>query len=186
MIKLEIKNNLYATNEKEQVSARYSERIPPYLNPVTRDVLQQLQSQKRRLGVICNTGRTPRFALQHFLDDEGVTPYFDVLLFSDEVGIRKPDPRIFHRAVTMLDVPPSAIVHVGDNPRTDVWGAQQAGFKAIYLTSDEGHDLIAESDPTSLAAISRQPLGLSAEEIIPDQTITSLNQVIETIAQLSC
>lgn len=93
--------------------------------------------------------------MRKFLANESVTEYFDLMIFSEEIGIRKPDRRIFHLAARRLGVQPSEIVHVGDNLKTDVWGAKTAGLKAIYFSSQEGRDRIAESDPNSLVSLAK-------------------------------
>jgi len=158
--------------------------VPPYLNSDTCEVLRWLKSRNKLVGVICNTGLTPGFGLRRFLEDQGVAEYFDVMIFSDEVGIRKPDPRMFHLATKKLKAKPCEVVHVGDNLKTDVWGAKNAGFKAIYLSSDVGRDRIAESDPTSLVSLSRNLGNLRREQISPDRTVTSLAMVIKAIEEL--
>ena len=130
--------------------------VPPYLNPDVRRVLHWLKNRNKLIGLICNTGRTPGFGIRRFLEKESVAEYFDLMLFSDEVGIRKPNPRIFQIAAKKLKAKPYEVVHVGDNLKSDVWGAKKAGLKAIYYSTEVGRDKIAESDPTSLVAQSRK------------------------------
>jgi putative hydrolase of the HAD superfamily len=158
--------------------------VPPYLNPDARRVLQRLRERNKRIGLICNTGHTPGFVLRQFLRKEGVAKYFDLMLFSDEVGIRKPNSEIFQIAAKKMDAEPCEAIHVGDNLRSDVWGAKNAGFKAIYLSTETGRDKIAESDPGSLASLSRKFGSLNEKEIIPDRTIVSLGGVVEAIESL--
>ena len=50
-----------------------------------------------------------------------------------DVGHAKPRPEIFGAAAAALGVAPHEILHVGDNERTDVHGALQAGFRAVRL-----------------------------------------------------
>jgi putative hydrolase of the HAD superfamily len=127
----------------EELSSAYVSpffEVPPYLNPDAVNVLEDLVEAGKRIGLICNMGLTPGFALRGFLDSEGVLEHFDLLVFSDEIGFRKPDPRIFHFLARKLKVDPGSVVHVGDNLRLDVWGAKNAGFKAILFASEEGKD----------------------------------------------
>ena len=158
--------------------------VPPYLNPVAQKVLEWLKNRNKLIGIICNTGLTPGIGLRRLLTNEGVAEYFDLMIFSDEEGIRKPDPRIFHLAAQKLNVRPREVVHIGDNFKSDVWGAQSAGFKAIYLSSEEGRDKIAESDPSSLVSLSRRLGNLSKDQMIPNSTITSLAMAIKAIEDL--
>ena len=158
--------------------------VRPYLNPDARDALESLQRRRKSMALICNTGLTPGIVLRKLLAEEGVAEYFDLMLFSDEVGIRKPDPAIFHLVASRLKMEPTEIVHVGDNLKTDVWGARKAGFKAIHFRCEEGHDKIAEADPNSLVSISRRLGGLEAEQIFADKTVSSLTDVSRVIEGL--
>jgi len=158
--------------------------VPPYLNPDAEKVLHWLSNRNSRIGLICNTGLTPGTELRRFLSREGVAGYFDVLIFSDEAKIRKPDPEIFRLAAQKLRARPSEIIHIGDNLKSDVWGAKNAGFRAIHLAGAEGRDKKAESDPTSLVSLSRNLGHLRKEQIAPDKTITSLAMLIETIKEM--
>ena len=158
--------------------------VRPYLNPDARDTLESLQRRRKSMALICNTGLTPGIVLRKLLAEEGVAEYFDLMLFSDEVGIRKPDPAIFHLAASGLKMEPTETVHVGDNLKTDVWGAKKAGFKAIHFHCEEGHDKIAEANPSSLVSISRRLGGLEAEQIFADKTVSSLTDVARAIEEL--
>jgi putative hydrolase of the HAD superfamily len=160
-------------------------KVTPYLNPDASKVLQWLEDRNKLIGLMCNTGLTPGFGLRRFLAREDLAEYFDLMLFSDEVGIRKPNPKMFQIATQRLKVKPYEIVHIGDNLKSDVWGAKNAGFKAIYLSTEVGRDRIAESDPTSLVSISRKINNLSKDQIVPDKTIRSLAMVIKAIQELS-
>ncbi len=151
------------------------------MDPDAHGVLRWLKDRNKLIGLICNTGHTPGFGIRKFLEKEGVAEYFDLMLFSDEIGIRKPNPKIFQIAAKNLNVKPHEVVHVGDNLKSDVWGAKNAGLKAIYLSTETGRDKIAESDPTSLVSISRKLGNLKEKEIVPDRTITSLGMVVEAI-----
>ena len=157
--------------------------VPPYLNPDISGVLESLSGEKQ-LGIICNTGITPGFALKEFLSRQKVAEYFDVMIFSDEVGVRKPEPRIFRLAARKLGVKPNETVHIGDNIMCDVWGAKLAGFKAIHLAGIEGRDKIAEDDPKSLVKISRSLGILRGPQMPADQTITVLGKAIEAIRKI--
>lgn len=158
--------------------------VRPYLNPDARNVLESLRRRRKSIALICNTGLTPGIVLRKLLAEEGVAEYFDLMLFSDEIGIRKPDPAIFRLAANSLKMEPTEIVHVGDNLKTDVWGAKKAGFKAIHFHCEGGHDRIAEADPTSLVSISRRLGGLEAERIFADKTVSSLTDIAGVIEGL--
>jgi len=171
----------------EELSSAYVSAIfelSPHLNPDAPQLLSWLKDHGKRVGLICNVGRTPGFILRKFLEDLGIAKFFDVMIFSDEVGIRKPHPKIFQIAARRLGVKPFEIVHIGDNLRSDVWGAKNAGFKAIHFSTQRGRDMIAESDPNSLVSISRRLGDPKEKEIVPDRTVNSLAMAIEAIKEL--
>lgn len=158
--------------------------VPPYLNPDARELLQSLKSQNKLLGIVCNTGMTPGTELRRFLAMQGVGDYFDLMIFSDEVGVRKPGRRIFNMVARGLRVKSHEIAHIGDNLKSDAWGARNAGLRAIHLSGSAGRDKIAESDPKSLTSLSRNLGNLKLERIKPDRTVASLAMVKEVIREL--
>ncbi len=105
----------------------------PVPNTGALDVLHTLHSRGFTLGLVCNTGRTPGKMLRLVLDRLGIAAHLSVLSFSDEVGLRKPDPEIFRRTLSALGVGPAEAAHVGDDVTTDVAGAHGVGMRAIHL-----------------------------------------------------
>ena len=100
------------------------------------DALAALFDRGIRLGIICDVGFTPSPALLRHLERHGVLGYFHHWSFSDEVGVYKPDRRIFEHALAGLGgVDPAHCVHVGDRRRTDVAGAQAVGMRAVRITA---------------------------------------------------
>ena len=63
----------------------------------------------------------------------GITPFFSHVIMSTHLGFRKPDPRIFVIACTLLDMAPPETVYIGNDPETDIKGAQGIGMQAILL-----------------------------------------------------
>ena len=114
------------------------------VNDGLEDTLAELQRQRVRTGIICDVGFTSGELLRGFLDRVGLLPYFDGWAFSDEVGVYKPDPAIFARALHSLgDVPADRALHVGDLRRTDVAGARALGMTSVRYrgANDDDEDL---------------------------------------------
>ncbi|HQW63969.1 MAG TPA: HAD-IA family hydrolase [Pseudomonadota bacterium] len=63
----------------------------------------------------------------------GLGEYFVATVTARTVGVGKPHPRIFERAVACLGLPAAQVAHVGDDPLLDVQGAQRAGLVAVWL-----------------------------------------------------
>jgi putative hydrolase of the HAD superfamily len=121
---------------------------PPDLMPGARDALRALAARGLRLGIVSNTGRTPGVVLRRILARYDVLRYFETVAisYSDEVGFRKPDARIFTRTLDALGVAPGRALHVGDNPQADVAGARACGMRTA-------HYAIAGRAPSSLADV---------------------------------
>lgn len=101
--------------------------------------LEELRGRGLGLAVISNwDSRLPRV-----LDELGLERYFDVLIASSEVGFEKPHPAIFEAALAALELPPSAVVHVGDRRIADLEGARAVGMHALLLARGGGGDLRA-------------------------------------------
>ncbi len=110
----------------------------PSPNDGAQEVLGALRASGLKLGLICNTGRTPGAMLRQVLDRLELGPLLPVQQFSDEVGLRKPHPEIFRRTLAALGVAPGEAVHVGDDVTTDVAGARGLGMRAIHLRHASG------------------------------------------------
>lgn len=114
--------------------------------------------------------RPARFALitngerpfqQAKIDAVALGGWLDAIVASGEVGIAKPDPRIFALGCEALGVSPADAVYVGDRLRTDALGAQAAGLRGIWI---DRHDL-ATDDELAEAARSGVPRIRSLAEL---------------------
>ncbi len=118
----------------------------PALNEGAIETLEGLIAKDYQIGLISNTGRTPGYVLRIVLKRFGLLDYFEVLTFSDEVRIRKPDSRIFHLTLEKMGAIPRCSIHIGDDLRADVGGAKGAGMHAIHLRRGEGPTGESEAD----------------------------------------
>ncbi len=69
--------------------------------------------------------------------DHGIFHYFDVLTFSDEVKLVKPNPRLFTSCLEELNTEPRKAIHVGDSFKSDIVGAIDAGMRTIWIKTRE-------------------------------------------------
>jgi len=63
----------------------------------------------------------------------GLADYFKFALCAEDIGIAKPDARLFHEALQRGGATAESAVHIGDHPGDDIAGAQQAGMRAIWF-----------------------------------------------------
>jgi putative hydrolase of the HAD superfamily len=82
-----------------------------------------------RTGVISNWDRR----LASLIEGLGLGEMFDVVVSSADVGLRKPDPRVFMLACERLGVAPEEAVHVGDHHYADVLGARAVGMTPVLI-----------------------------------------------------
>jgi putative hydrolase of the HAD superfamily len=94
-----------------------------------------------RLGLLSNLTHAP--AAVRIIDHLGMTPFFDVVLVSGQLGYRKPHPRVFHALLEHFQVPKEQTVFVGDNLEADIQGAQQAGIQPIWMNYVQAQKALA-------------------------------------------
>lgn len=66
-------------------------------------------------------------------------PYFKAAVSARVCGVAKPDARIFQTAAQQLHLSVDAVLHLGDDATTDVWGALNAGMQSVWINT-QGHD----------------------------------------------
>ncbi len=91
--------------------------------------LHRLKDQGLTLGIISNWDRR----LVSLLDTLGIGDLVDTVVSSADVGLRKPDPRIFELACGRVGVAPGRAAHVGDHHYADIVGARAVGMSAILI-----------------------------------------------------
>ncbi len=107
--------------------------IQPDLAPGIVEAIKALHT-RYKLGVISDTIFSSGVVLRKLLEANDIEQYFDVFIFSDEMGYSKPDPRVFTAAAEGLGVDISQIAHIGDRDAKDIKGPQGLGAKGIYTT----------------------------------------------------
>ena len=83
-------------------------------------LLRHLRKAKIPIGLVSNvTG--PSEIFERDLSEKGLRPYFDVVVWSSRVGVRKPNPEIYQIALERLKLEPSRlIVMIGDHEIADI------------------------------------------------------------------
>ncbi|HAD82442.1 MAG: hypothetical protein A2509_08680 [Candidatus Edwardsbacteria bacterium RIFOXYD12_FULL_50_11] len=125
--------------ELQAIAEAYSGAVlqfRPRLIAGARETLAQLASRGYKMGLVCNTGRTPGSTLRELLGDYDILRYFMSALFSDETIIRKPDARIFEKALKEMRADKQQTVHVGDSWENDILGARASGIRAVWISPE--------------------------------------------------
>lgn len=110
-------NNLYLKHRFEDIEL-YADVLPT-LNKLRQDY---------RLGLISNGNGYPERC--------GLPDFFSFVVFSQDVGYKKPNPEIFSIACEKANCLNAELIHVGDSLQSDVQGANAAGVLSIWLNRE--------------------------------------------------
>ncbi len=145
---------------------RFEEAIwydPPLLKEGVAETLKALEP-RFGMAIISDTGVTPGRVVRRVLGDLGALHFFKSTVFSDEMGLCKPNEAMFRTALNELGVDPSEAVHIGDLLHTDVAGAKAIGMRAILVKTNE--------TPMS-------------DRWKPDYVISSISQVVDILDEIN-
>ncbi len=120
-------------------------RLAPGLDPAYLDLLAQqkrlvdgaipllerLRAAGLTIGCLSNGFKEVQYRK---ITNAGLDPYIDVTVLSDDIGVNKPDIRLYRHAMERVGNPrPERHMMIGDNPATDIAGALAAGWQAILF-----------------------------------------------------
>jgi len=113
--------------------------ISPYqknLFPGAIETLTNLRNEGYKLHIITNGF----LEVQHIkIREAGLKSFFDIIVCSEEVGVTKPDSRVFHHAMEKANAPKEKSVMIGDNYEADYLGGLNAGMKSIFFNHRGKH-----------------------------------------------
>jgi putative hydrolase of the HAD superfamily len=118
--------------------------LPVVYSSVTIPTLQHLKEKgSSTLSLLSNTGFIKGATLRKVLVELKMNEYFDFQLYSDEVGMSKPNPALFFLMMQHIkrinagnNINLNKIIHIGDNPKADIEGAKVAGIKSLLVNSN--------------------------------------------------
>ncbi len=127
--------------------------IVPYHGVLLDDVYRQAQAHTAHSRSVLEQlyGRYPMVLVSNFygnigvvLDEFGLSGFFQQVVESAVVGVRKPDPRIFELGVAALQLPASEVLVVGDSIDKDILPARKAGCRTAWLKGEGWTDSPAD------------------------------------------
>jgi len=92
----------------------------------------------------------------------GLPDRFDFVVFSQDVGVEKPDPGMFSAACKQAGCDPTELVHVGDSLESDVAGANAVGAISVWLNRDAADN---------------------SSGVVPDHEIRSLVELVDIVRE---
>ena len=115
---------------------------------------EALRADGIKVGVLSNT-IWPRAFHEQIFERDGVLHLIDGDVYTSEIPWTKPSPKAFTAAMAAVAVEdPARCVYVGDRLYDDIWGAQNAGLRAIHIPHSQipvdqiGH---TEGEPDAVA-----------------------------------
>lgn len=87
------------------------------------------------IAIISDSGVSPGSSLRELLNRANLSRYFTTMVFSDEVGVAKPQAPMFEAASRGLGVPMTDLLHIGDLEHTDIAGAKAVNAKAAIFAN---------------------------------------------------
>ncbi|MCU0432670.1 MAG: HAD family hydrolase [Bacteroidia bacterium] len=124
----------------DEMEELFFKHPPRLLNSDTAETFEMLQERNISISLLSNTGFIKGRTLRKRLEQLGLSPYFNFLLFSDEHGAAKPSPAFFGSAFEAVNAFRPAqkheILHIGDNEVADVKGALNFGFRSLLYDKE--------------------------------------------------
>jgi putative hydrolase of the HAD superfamily len=119
--------------------------LEPFVDVV--EVLRRLRQTELLLGIITEgleikqAEKLVRLRLLEFFQQKSI-------FISHQVGISKPNPKLYQRACIDLNLRPSECVYVGDNPLMDIDPANEIGMiTVLVLREDRFRNIVGQSPP---------------------------------------
>ena len=78
-------------------------------------------------------------------------PYFDAIITSESVGVKKPNPKVFHHALKVANANQENSIMIGDSLEADIFGAINIGMPAIYCNFN--NDVKTSDSYTSITSL---------------------------------
>jgi putative hydrolase of the HAD superfamily len=153
------------THDPELLTAYYEFWEPhTYTDPEVGPLFEALRAEGIRVGVLSNT-IWPRSFHEAIFERDGVRHLIDGDVYTSEIPWTKPSPHAFAAALDAVGAgDPGRCVYVGDRLFDDIWGAQNAGLRAVHV-------------PHSTIPVDQ----LGHTEGRPDASVQRLGEVLEVV-----
>jgi FMN phosphatase YigB (HAD superfamily) len=123
-----------AAASARELAARHMDTLArAVVCPPDRTALLEGLATQHRLAVLSNfdSGATAR----RVLEEAGLARFLEVIVISEEEGLRKPSRALFDRTCARLAAAPTSCLYIGDTLREDIEGSTAAGLSAIWIRS---------------------------------------------------
>lgn len=122
----------------KQADQLFLNYLPQLIWKDVESTLLQIKEANKTANILSNTAFIHGNSLRIVLKELGLYDYFSFMIFSDEVGVSKPNIKIFEylysETLKLKKVEKNKILHIGDNPIADVNGARDFGVDSQLIT----------------------------------------------------
>lgn len=130
---------------KNEMDILFFKYLPVLYNNETKGTIELLASYDHTsLNILSNTAFIEGRLLRELLDMLEIGQYFDFQIYSDEVGMSKPNIKLFEHLIKKIqdlrsaeNIQLSDIIHIGDNHAADYLGAKAAGINSFLINSNQ-------------------------------------------------
>ncbi len=121
----------------------YYEHIVEFVIPFPEqtEIIAKLRATGIKTAIVTNIPEERVFSQRAKVDALRLCDVMDAVVISGEIGIHKPDKRIYLYTCDLLGVLPEQCIFVGDDPDSDIKGALSAGMEAVW------YDVIGGDNP---------------------------------------
>lgn len=132
-------NYQVSDNFINKISNNYLEYLPVY-NSLIEGAVELLEYLKRNYSLHIITNGFKEVQNQK-LEKSNIKKYFQVVVTSECVGVKKPNPEIFEFALKEVKAKPEECVMIGDSYETDIIGAFNSGILPIHFNIHKNNSL---------------------------------------------
>lgn len=104
------------------------------VDPAAQDILVWLRERGIKRAICSNAPFPPEMMLRQ-VEKNGIAALVDVVVFSSQLGLRKPAPRVYLATAEKLGVDVTRALFVGDRAREDYAGPVSVGMRAVICTA---------------------------------------------------
>lgn len=128
-------NYTYEDGLIDKLAIEYIDNLSNYnqLFEGTTEILHYLKP-KYNLHIITNGFKEIQ---QAKLEKSGIANFFNTVITSESVGVKKPNPKVFHYALETTNAKTYQSLMIGDNLEADIYGAKNVGIKTLFFNPDK-------------------------------------------------
>lgn len=113
------------------LSEVYIDNLPNY-NHLFDDAVEVLEYLRPKYQMHIITNGFEEVQTRKLINSK-IVHFFDKIITSENVGVKKPNPKIFNHALEVAKAKPENSMMIGDNFEADILGAHQVGMKTIFF-----------------------------------------------------